>query len=166
MQGLKKCFINNINHLDSNNHGKNWVDWISARQEKMLQYQKCPFQEKGLKSCKHSISAILDNLPKENPVELQGYLNPFWKLEISVMYVSMFCYFSWHKLIIWKFENPWFINFNCVLVIIKLAQVLEILYSGLWEIPLPIQLTFFRETFITTSWNKLMFLHGDMKCVL
>lgn len=163
---IKKCFINNKDHLDLNNHWKSWVDWISARQEKMLQYQKCPFQEKEPKSWKHNISTFLDNLSKENPLELQGYLNPFWKPEISVMYVSVFCYFFWHKLIIWKFENQWFLNFNCVPLIIKLAQVLEILFSGLWEIPLPIQLTFFRETFITTSWNKLIFLHGDMKCVL
>ena len=29
-----------MNNTDSNYHGKLWFDWISARQEKMLQHQK------------------------------------------------------------------------------------------------------------------------------
>ena len=102
------------------------LSWLALRQEKMLQHQKCTFREKGPKSWKH-ISTFLDNLLKEKLVELQWYLNSFWKPEISVMYVSMFDCFSWHKVIIWSIKNQCFLKFNSVLLIIKLAQVLEIL---------------------------------------
>ena len=42
----EKCFIKNINLIDTYYHWKNWVDWISARPDKMLQPQKYTFWEK------------------------------------------------------------------------------------------------------------------------
>ena len=36
-------------------------------------------------------------------------------------------YFSWHKLLNYCLKNQWFLNLNCILLIIKLAESLEIL---------------------------------------
>ena len=33
------------------------------------------------------------------------FLSPFWKRRMSVMYVSIYGCFSWHKLIIWSLQN-------------------------------------------------------------
>ena len=46
----KKCFIKNKNPIDTYYYWKNWVDWMSTKQEKMLQPQKCTFSEKGPES--------------------------------------------------------------------------------------------------------------------
>ena len=162
-----KYFLKNMNHIDLN------YDWWksvrqSVRQEKMLKHQKCVFCEKGTKSEKTCIlwqpSTIL--LLKQKLVEPQACFSSFWKLVMSLMYVSMYGYFSRHKIIIWSFKNQWFLNFNCVLLIIKLAEGLEFFFWRPWEIPLPKQLTFLRKKFITTSWDNLIILHGDLKCIL
>ena len=70
------------------------------------------------------------------------------------MNVRMF-YVSWHKVLIWSLKNQWLLNFSCVLLIIKLAESLEILLSWPWEIPLSMDLTCFGGKFVTTSWNKI-----------
>ena len=46
-------------------------------------------------------------------------------------------------------------NFNCVLLIIRLAEDLKILSSWPREILLPMQLTFFEEKIVTPSWNEI-----------
>ena len=50
--------------------------------------------------------------------------------------------------------STWFLGFNCVLLIIKIAG-LETSRS-----------IFFGETFGIISWNRLIIFNGDMKCVL
>ena len=102
------------------------------------------FEYKGPKLARYfyifwltSTTALL----KENLLELQGWLSPFWKLEMSMMYVCLF-YFSWHTVIVKSLKSEWRLNFNCVLLIIQLAEDIEILLSWTWEIPLSIQITF------------------------
>ena len=62
--------------------------------------------------------------------------------------------FSWHTVLIWGLKNYWFLGFNCVLLIIKIAGL---------ETSRP---TFFGEKFGIISWNRLIIFNGDMKCVL
>ena len=50
--------------------------------------------------------------------------------------------------------STWFLGFNCVLLIIKIAGL---------ETSRP---TFFGEKFGIISWNRLIIFNGDMKCVL
>ena len=52
------------------------------------------------------------------------------------------------------FETPkiyWYLNFNSVLLMMKIWQALEILLLWPWETPLPMQLTCFGEPFVTSS---------------
>lgn len=58
------------------------------------------------------------------------------------------------------------LNLDCVLLIIKLAECLEILLSWPRGIQILIQRTLFLKKFVTTSWTKLTILHEYMKCVL
>ena len=44
---------------------------------------------------------------------------------MSIIYESMHGSFSWHKVDIRSLLNQWFLNFNYVLLIIKLAEGLE-----------------------------------------
>ena len=48
----KKCFIKNMDLMDTNYHWKKWVEWISTKQEKLSQPQKCIFWEKEPDSLK------------------------------------------------------------------------------------------------------------------
>ena len=50
--------------------------------------------------------------------------------------------------------STWFLGFNCVLLIIKIAGL---------ETSRP---TFLGEKFGIISWNRLIIVNGDMKCVL
>ena len=54
----------------------------------------------------------------------------------------------------WSLKNQWFLGFNCILLIIKIAGL---------ETSRP---TFFGEKFGIISWNRLIIFNGDMKCVL
>ena len=72
-------------------------------------------------------------LLKQKLVEPQACFSSFWKLVMSMMYMSMYGYFSWHKIIIWSFKNQWFLNFNCVLLIIKLAEGFEFFLKTLGD---------------------------------
>ena len=66
---------------------------------------------------------LKSNLKK--PIELQSCFSAFWKIQFQCMYVSI-PYFSWHKVLIWSIKNRWFLNFNYVFLIIKLA-------GGVWK---------------------------------
>ena len=46
-------------------------------------------------------------------------------------------------------------NFNCVLLIMKIGQALEILLSWSWGTPLPMQLTCFGKSLVTAPWNNI-----------
>ena len=62
--------------------------------------------------------------------------------------------FSWHTVLVWSLKNQWFLGFNCVLLIIKIAG-LENSRS-----------TFLGEKLGIISWNRLIIFNGDTKCVL
>ena len=64
-------------------------------------------------------------------------------------------YFSRHKMFIWILKNYWFLNFNFVLLIMKIGQALEILLSWLCRTPLPMQLTCFGKSFVKAPWNNI-----------
>ena len=55
----EKCFIKNMNLITTYNHREDWVDWITARREKMSQPQKCTFWEKVPKNWKTKKLKIL-----------------------------------------------------------------------------------------------------------
>ena len=59
-------------------------------------------------------------------------------------------------------SKKWFINFNCVLLTIKLVEGLEVMVSWPWEMPLPIQLTFFGGKRLTQHCETII-LHKDRK---
>ena len=62
--------------------------------------------------------------------------------------------FSWHTVLVWSLKNQWFLGFNCVPLIIKIAG-LENSRS-----------TFFGEKLGIISGNRLIIFNGDTKCVL
>ena len=95
------------------------------------------------------------------------WLRSFWILETPMMYICKYVYMGYFpeiKVLIWSLKNQLFFNFNCSLLIRKLAEGLEILLSWNWGIP--IRFTFFRKKFVMVSWCKLIISHGEMKCVL
>ena len=49
------------------------------------------------------------------------------KQELSMYLVTL--YFPWHEVLSWSLKSQWFLNFNYVLLIKKLAEGLEILSS-------------------------------------
>ena len=61
-------------------------------------------------------------------------------------------YFSWHKVLTLSLKNQKFLNFNCVLLIIKFVEGFRISLFWPYGIDLPMQLPFLVETFITVSW--------------
>ena len=136
-----KYFIKNINLLHSKYDWQNWVDWITAMQQKFLQPDIGAFSVKGPKS-----------FCPEDWAQKQGWLADLinWKCQ----YICM-PYFSWHKVFFRGPQIKLFLNLNSILVIIKLAEGLEILLSWPWRIPLSMQLTYFWEKFVTASWNNI-----------
>ena len=60
----KKSSIKNLDLVDLNYHYKNWIDWISARWNKVSQPQKCTFLEKGGEIQKHNNFVVRENLPQ------------------------------------------------------------------------------------------------------
>ena len=46
--------------------------------------------------------------------------------------------FSWHRVLIWSLKNYWFLDFKRVLLLIKIAEGLETLFSWPCGTPLPI----------------------------
>ena len=46
--GIKRCFVKNVNHLDLNNHWKNWVDWHLGK-KKCCNIRNVHFEKKGPK---------------------------------------------------------------------------------------------------------------------
>lgn len=163
----KKCFIRNMNHIDSSYHWKNWVGWISARQEIICNIKNVYFKKKGPKveniTFLHFIATFHNFALKIKIGWATKVFKCISKLRISMMYLSMRGYFSWQKIIIWSLKNQQFWNFYCTLLIMKLAGGFEILFSWPWGISLTMQLAFLREKFARASWNKLIILHGDMK---
>ena len=71
--------------------------------------------------------------------------------------VNDFCmlYFSWHKVLICCLKNQWLSSFHCVLLHHKTCWGSWNLVITSLGIPLPIQLTFLDERFLTASWNKI-----------
>ena len=61
------CFFKNIDFIDKNYHCKNWVDWLSARREKISKFNNLPFEKKGMKVKKHNILTFNDHLPLFSP---------------------------------------------------------------------------------------------------
>ena len=85
----------------------------------------------------------------DSKVDLADFIN--WKCQCIYLCTP---YFSWHKVLIWSLKNYWFLNFNCVLLIMKIGQALEILLSWPWGTPLPMHLTCFGEPLVTAPWNN------------
>ena len=55
-------------------------------------------------------------------IHLAHFIN--WKCQAYVCTP----YFSWHKVLIWRLKNYWFLNFNFVLLIMKIGQLLKSCY--------------------------------------
>ena len=70
---------------------------------------------------------------------------------------------SWHPVLTSSLKNKLILDFSCVQLIIKISEGLETLGGAVISIH---NSYFFGKTFVTKSWNKLIILHGDMKCVL
>ena len=65
---------------------KNWVNWITTRQEKNGTTSKNVHFEKKCPKSSTSITLLL----KQKPLELKRWLSPFWKLEMPMMLLCMF----------------------------------------------------------------------------
>ena len=84
-----------------------------------------------------------------------------WKRMCVCIYACMI-FLSWHKILIRSFRKQWFLIFNCVILIRQCSNLvlMNLVYTSnhafhiLWG------------TFVTASWNKLIILDGDMKCII
>ena len=114
--------------------------------------KKVQFDKNSPKIQKHSFYNFSTTWNRATYIfEQNGLFSPFWKLEISItwcikIYIYIYIYVSWHKVLVWSLKNQWFLNFNCVLSLIKLAEGLEILLSWPLGIPPPMQLTLFAKS--------------------
>ena len=72
-----------------------------------------------------------------------GWAARMFKSILETRNVNCVCEYVWlpflTQIIIWSLRNQWFLNFNCFLLLIKLANGLEILLWWPMGIPLPIQ---------------------------
>ena len=68
--------MKNLNLIDLNYHWKNWVDWISARQEKSCKIKYVHFERKGPKVEKHKILKFHNFSLKPKPGWATAVLKP------------------------------------------------------------------------------------------
>ena len=91
---------------------KNWVNWITTRQDKMKQSQKCAFSEvpTNYNVCFSVWLPSTTLILKQKPVELKWSFSPLWKLEMPMMLLCMFGLFLKKKLKICYVKKN---NSNC-----------------------------------------------------
>ena len=164
----KNCIMKNMNLIDSNYHWKNWVDWISAREGISCNIKNVHFEKKGPKVKKHKILKFHNFVLKPKTGWATTVLKPILETRnVNDVYVYVWCTFLNTNSFLWLLysclKNEWFLNFSLVLFIQTLRKGQGLLWP--WGIPLSIKLTFFEENFVTTCWNRLITLHGELKCV-
>ena len=77
----KKCFFKNMNLVDTNYHGKNWVDWISTRLH-FATSKICMMRKRTGNLKKHNIFIIHDYRPQSCSEKV---VSPYWELQISMI---------------------------------------------------------------------------------
>ena len=93
---------------------KIWITSIRATTEKMIWLDKWTAWNNVATSKMHISRKRAQNLKNLTflhfitTFELKRCLSPFWKVQMSMMYVSVYGYFSWHKVNICTLKNKLF----------------------------------------------------------
>ena len=96
-----------------------------------------------------------------------GAVNPFWELQTSMMYVCLNVCFYCCKVLIWSFTTQWSLNFNCVLLTMKLYQVLTFWYHNPLGCLFPYNLHFLEKSLSQYPEARWIILHGfNFSCII